>query len=185
MAYWRTHALFDSTFGGMVMRQYWSDLALWELFLNAYPDIKTVIELGAFHGGMSLFLKAETLARGQKFWTLDRLTPNALYTPLWKKMEIDFIEGDFWKETNGALLELLHDLALKPLMLFVDGGNKPQEFAGFVPELSGGDYVSVHDYSTEFLPENADPVAHLLEPVFVEECEGPPQPCLTRFWRVR
>jgi hypothetical protein len=185
MAYPRTCNLFGSHFCGVEMRQYWADLALWELFLNAHRDIKTVVELGAFHGGLTLFLKAQTLARGQEFYSLDRDLPEALGTDLSYAMHLPayFIQGDWWKEANEDLLGLLSDPKLKPLLLFVDGGNKAKEFAAFVPHLSEGDYAGVHDYGTEFKPEDAEVVGHLLLPVFWEECLSPPQPCLTRFWK--
>jgi len=187
MAYWRTHDVLGSHFCGVVMQQYWADLPLWEQLFNTYPEIHTVVELGAFQGGMTLFLAMQTRARGLEFYSFDRFWPVALHTPLARELRLQtrFYLGDFWKETNGALLDLLHDPAFKPLMLLVDGGNKPQEFKAFVPELSSGDYCAVHDYSTEFQPADADPVAHLLEPVLLDECLAPPQPCLTRFWRVK
>lgn len=189
MAHQRTHNLFGSTFCGVVMRQYWADLALWELFLNKYSDIKTIIELGAFKGGMTLFLDVQARARGQQFFSFDRDWPDALDTPLADVLRLSarFLHGDFWVEMNGALRMMLRDEQYKPLLLFVDGGNKAKEFQAFVPELSPGDYVAVHDYGTEFQkrngPDDVEPVAHLIEPVFWEECEAPPQPCLTRFWR--
>ena len=191
MSYPRTHNLFGSTFGGVCMRQYWADLALWELFLNAHPEIRTVVELGAFHGGFTLFMAAETMARGQGFYTLDRDWPAALDTPLADALGLRdvFVLGDFWQEAHERLLALLRDPGLKPLCLFVDGGNKAAEFAAFTPELAGGDYVAVHDWGTEFQkrngPDDVAPVAHLLAPEFWDECEAPPQPCLTRFWKVR
>lgn len=185
MAYPRTHALFNSTFCGVVARQYWADLALWELFLNEYSDIKTIIELGAFHGGMTLFLEVQARARDQFFVSLDRNWPVGLDTPLAKDLRLPgrFMLGDFWKDTYGALVEMLQKPKYKPVLLFVDGGCKREEFKSFVPFLSAGDYVGVHDYKTEFKPEDVEPVEHLLEKVFWEECLAPPQPCLTRFWR--
>lgn len=184
MAYPRTHNLFGSHFCGVEMRQYWSDLALWELFLNAH-NVNAIVELGAFHGGMTLFLKAQAVARHQRFYTLDRDYPVALSTALSRALELpaDFLEGNFWTETNAPLLDILHDETLKPLLLFVDGGNKAQEFEALVPELAVGDYAAVHDYGTEFRPGQEDVVEELIERVFWEECMGPPQPCLTRFWR--
>lgn len=181
----RTHELFNSTFGGIVMRQYWADLPLWENFLTKHDDIQATIELGAFHGGMTLFLAAQCAARGLAFYSLDRSYPEALDTTLAKLLNLKdaFLLGDFWTDTNERLLWLLHAEALKPLLLFVDGGCKRKEFAAFVPELSPGDYVAVHDYGTEFKPEDVEPVEPLLERVFWDECLAPPQPCLTRFWR--
>jgi hypothetical protein len=185
MAYPRTHNLFGSHFGGIEMRQYWSDLALWELFLNAHQDIAAVIELGAFKGGLTLFLGAQTLARGQEFYSFDKDRPEAMDTPLWGTLGIVFLLGDFWNDRHKALLDLLHDPALKPLLLFVDGGCKREEFKVFVPELSLGDYAAVHDYGTEFTPGDEDVIADRIELEMWDECIGPPQPCLTRFWKVK
>jgi hypothetical protein len=185
MAYPRTHNLFGSTFGGIIMRQYWADLALWENFLTAHSDIRTILELGAFHGGMTLFLAAQAAARNLTFYTADRAYPEALDTILARLLNLKdaFILGDFWEDANERLLFLMHNPQLKPFLLYVDGGCKWREFQAFVPELSAGDYVVVHDYGTEFQPEHAEPVEHLLERVFWDECLEPPQPCLTRFWR--
>ena len=191
MAYQRTHNLFGSSFCGVVARQYWADLALWELFLNAHQDIKTIIELGAFHGGMTLFLACQARARDLGFYSLDRDWPGAaMDTPLAVALDLKdvFTLGDFWEDRKaGAIAErpllLVQTPALKPLLLFVDGGCKRDEFKAFVPQLEPGDYVGVHDYKTEFRPEDVEPVLHLLEPVFWDECLAPPQPCLTRFWR--
>lgn len=185
MAYPRTHELFNSSFCGVVMRQYWADLPLWENFLNSHST-RAIVELGTFYGGMTLFLKAQALARAMRFWTFDRGEPIALTTGLAKAMDLqaDFVQGDFWKPpAHDVLLDVLTDPEYKPLLFFVDGGCKRKEFREFVPELSAGDYVAVHDYGTEFRPEDEEPVAHLLERVFWDECLAHPQPCLTRFWR--
>lgn len=185
MAYPRTHNLFGSHFCGLEIRQYWADLALWELFLNAHPDIQALVEMGTFKCGMSVFLKLQAAARGIPFWTFDRDRPAEMESAAAEFVELDsdFIHGDFWADTKGELLNIIEDALIKPILLFVDGGNKGKEFAYFVPFLCPGDYVAVHDYGTEFRPEMADPVADLLEPEFWDECLSPPQPCLTRFWR--
>ncbi len=185
----RVHNLFGSHFCGVDMRQYWADLQLWEEFLNKYGDIRTLVELGTFRGGMTLFLATQAWVRGLSFYTLDRDMPDdrVLKSPFAANLQLRdaFIHGDFWRETHEALLGLLRDSRLKPLMLFVDGGCKREEFNAFVPELASRDYCAVHDYGTEFKPADVEPVAHLLESVYLDECLSPPQPCLTRFWRVR
>lgn len=185
MAYPRTHNLFRSSFCGVVMRQYWADLPLIENFLNMHV-IRTIVELGSFHGGLTLFLRAQTMARNMGFYAFDRDRPIAMDTKLADALGLGdvFYLGDFWKDTHEVLLDTLHAPQLKPLFLYVDGGCKREEFKAFVPELSAGDYVAVHDYGTEFRAgEDEKPVEHLLERVFWDECLAPPQPCLTRFWR--
>jgi len=180
----RTHRLFDSTFCGVIIYQYWADLVLWELLLNEQPNIKTIVELGTGKGGHSLFLKAQCIARGLRFRTMDRSEPVALGGPLAHVLSLseDFVKADFW--TSLDLVHWLQDESWKPLLLYVDGGSKRREFAGFVPLLSPGDYVAVHDYSTEFLPCDALPVTAMIEPLLERETEGQPKPCLTRFWKV-
>ena len=184
MAYPRTHALFDSSFGGITMRQYWADLPLWENFLNAH-SVRGIVEIGAGRGGMTLFLAAQAAARGQSFYTMDRERPEALDTPLAKLLNLEdsFMLGDIWEHTNERLIFLLRVPEIKPVLLFIDGGCKRKEFAAFVPALSPGDFVAVHDYGTEFQPEHVEPVAEMVVRVFWEECEAWPRPCLTRFWR--
>lgn len=185
MGYSHIHNVFGSTFMGLVVRQYWADIALWELFLTEHPEIKSIIELGTFKAGMSLFLLGNALNRGQNFWTFDRDRPIELESPVAQRIGLDlaFVHGDFFEGTRDALVQLLTEERFKPLMLFVDGSNKPREFKEFVPLLSPGDYCAIHDYTTEYKPEDLEPLAGTLEPVFLEQCERI-RPCLTRFWRV-
>lgn len=184
MGYSHIHNLFDSTFCGLVVRQCWADIALWELFLHNHNDIKTIVELGTYKAGMSVFFQCQAIQREMEFWTFDLDKPDELFSNIAIQVDLPsrFIHGDFFSDSLAKLIKVIE--ASKPVMLFVDGGNKPKEFAAFVPRLSSGDYVSVHDYSTEFQPEDIAPVEHLLEPIFVDECERI-IPCLTRFWRIR
>jgi len=167
------------------MRQYWADLPVWENFLNDHLDIMALIELGTFRAAMSVFLKVQCLAREMRFWTFDWHRPGELDSPIARALALDvnFVLGDYMKDAKDVLLGLLARLDDKPLLLYVDGGNKPLEFVTFVPYLAAGDYVAVHDYATEFQPGAEQPVEHLLERVDWEQCEAPPTPCLTRFWR--
>jgi len=157
------------------MWQYWADLPLWELLFNEH-EIQTVIELGTAQGGFSLFLKMQCLVRGMDFHTIDRKA-----YPLPEILQADFVQGDFWQSDD--LSDWLQ-FGQRPLLLSVDGGCKRREFAAFVPWLEPGDYVAVHDYGTEFTARDAMPVRQMLEPILEAECKGPPQPCITRFWRV-
>lgn len=185
MAYQRTHNLFGSHFCGLEMRQYWADLALWELFLNDHMDIKTIVEMGTFKCGMSIFLKVQAAGRGMGFYTFDKDYPEEMKSDAARfvHLEHSFIQGNFWEDSKAKLMSLIEDPVYKPVLLFVDGGNKGKELAYFTPFLCNGDYVAVHDYGTEFRPEMIEPVEHLVEPEFLDECLAPPQPCLTRFWK--
>lgn len=185
MAYQRTHDVMGSTFCGLVMRQYWADLPVWENFLNAHPDIRAIWELGTYHCGMSVYLKLQCAARGIQFWTMDRIRPPEMdhRVAQFMQMEQSFLHGDIWEDGMHHMRALNATAEAHPLLLYADGGDKPREVATFTPLLQPGDYVAVHDYSTEFKLEDEEPVAHLVERVWWEECEAPPRPCLTRFWR--
>lgn len=185
MGYTHVHNLFGSTFMGVRVLQYWADIALWELFLTEHPHINAIIEIGTHKAGMALFFLGHAIQRGMPFWTFDKVRFPEMDSPLAKRLGLEdhFVQGNVFENSNERLLKLLHDDYLKPLMLYVDGGNKPKEFQTFVPHLSIDDYCSVHDYSTEFKPEAVDPVADMLEPVFLPQCQCM-RPCLTRFWRV-
>ena len=182
--YPRTNRLFDTTFCGIEMRQIWGDVPIWEIFLNRHP-VKSLVELGTGEGGFSLFLQAQAIARGAGFFTFDRNWPAALVNPLGRVLNLgaNFYWGDYFEEGKEMLLYVLRN-AERPLMLFVDGGSKKREFARFVPELLPGDFVAVHDYTTEFQPEDVDVVAHLITPVLEDETSAGPKPVLTRFWEV-
>ena len=181
----RMHNLFGSSFCGVRIWQHWADLALWEEFLNAHGDVQTVVELGAAHGGMTLFLEFQAQMRGMRVYSFDLEWPVVLDAPLTAMlgMKNRFYQGDYWEDTNAVLMDLLHGERYKPLLLLVDGGDKPREFKALVPELAAGDYVAVHDWGREFHAGDVKPVEGMVEQVFWEECETPELPCLTRFWR--
>ena len=183
MGHSHVHDLFGSTYLGLTIRQYWADLALWEKFLGQHSDIRLLIELGTFKAGMALFLRGQAIQRGISFWTFDKTEPDELDSAIARALRLRgcFIHGDFFDNRRELLLGLLGRTETK--MLFVDGSDKPREFVEFVPYLKRGDYVSVHDYGTEFQPKDVSPVEHLLEQIFVDECKR--LTSLTRFWRIR
>lgn len=188
MSYGHIRDLHNSTFFGLPVQQYWADLALWEHFLNAegHQDIKTIVEMGTCKCGMSIFLLGQCIQRDMLFWTIDRDEPEEMRSHIARTMGLGlrFIHGDFWfGEANMALIKLLNDDELHPLMLFVDGGDKAKELQAFVPRLRPGDYVAVHDYGTEFDPRAVEPVQDMLEELFFDECNSI-DPCITRFWRI-
>lgn len=185
MTYSRTHDASRSSFCGMGMAQYWADLPLWEMFLNEHPELCAIIEMGTAKGGMGAFLKIQCIARGMHFWTFDCIRPQGMDSLVaqFLGLDKDFVLGDFMQDSRDKLIELLLQLEIKPLLLYVDGGDKQLEFATFVPYLVTGDYAAVHDYWNEFREEAIDSVEQLVERTFWEECEAPPEPSLTRFWK--
>lgn len=178
-----THDIWHTTFCGVPAVQAWEDLMLWENFLNL-ADPHTLIEIGTFLGGLSLFLHFQAYSRDCTFVTVDWqefADFKSEDSPLWiSGVAAEFIHEDVWRP------EFQHDLqnmitADSPAVLFCDGGNKPLEMRTFVPFLKPGDFVAVHDWGNEIGPDDIAPVLGMLEPVMLEDCEN--LKSLTRFWK--
>jgi cephalosporin hydroxylase len=167
-----------NTFCGVPAAQTWNDLALWEVFFNL-AQVASVIELGTFQGGMALFFAMQGLARGFSVVTIDSnvdqcKAPDLLRSLNCERLKIDLISGDAVDEITALL-----DRLPKPTMLFCDNGNKPSEWNRFVRLLSPGDFAAVHDWGTEFGPENLDPHP---ESFLLAEAESIQS--MTRFFRI-
>ena len=105
-----------------------------------------VIEIGTFHGGLSLFLAFCSLVKNMKFFTFDiRMSGK---TEVYQK--IRQLGGTFEKlnilQPQG--IERIRSLVTAPgrVMLLCDGGNKPKEIRTFAPFLKQGDVIMGHDY---------------------------------------
>ncbi len=164
-----------NTFCGTPISQAWQDLCLWEEVLNRLC-IQSILELGTWHGGMATFLAIQCNVRRLTFRTVDRdeISPE-------RKATIEFLGGRFVQAdvfADSTSSQLLKDVP-RPVLVFCDNGNKPLEFASFVPHLTNGDYIAVHDWQTEF--HEADVVGPV-EFFMKEECEAIDS--MTRFFRV-
>ena len=155
----------ETTLFNIQTLQSWPDLALWEWFLNETPSLKTIIELGTYRGGLAVYLSVEALMRGMQFFTFDiesHINSDRVRAYLAPYFHLDNVFlGD--KVTNLLLRDELH-----PLMIYCDNGNKPGEFAKYVPLLRSGDYIGVHDYGNEVLPKDVAPFMPVLQ-VYQEE----------------
>lgn len=152
------HNMSGASFFGIGARQIWADVVLWEYFFNEADGLKAVIELGSGGHGLSVIFALHGVTRGFTVYTFDRRRYKSLDWPLPKllKVEETFQAVDlFTARGQKAVLSLLARPELHPLLLFCDNGDKPREFAGFVPHLQPGDWAGVHDWDTEFLPADA------------------------------
>lgn len=150
--------------------QYWSDLLLWEYILNDRPDVKALIELGTWEGGMSLYLLAQCIERGLPFLTIDHTPPAGLHTsPLAIQLQL---AEHFWQQDllEAGVDQVRQTIAGSPhpLILLCDNGNKPRELELYVPGLAPGDLIAVHDWGTETNPPDLAPVQTLVEPIYEE-----------------
>lgn len=168
----------ENSFCGFPAAQTWNDLALWEEIFNRYP-LGSLIELGAWKGGMALFFAMQCRARGIEFLTVDHDEAQVQCLPLIRSLGGRFVAADLFG--SEALKLLAHEIATmpKPLLLFCDNGNKKYEMRAFSPFLSDGDYIAVHDWGSESGPEDIQPY---WRPLMDIECEEGTS--LTRFFQV-
>jgi cephalosporin hydroxylase len=150
------------------MSQSWNDLALWEEFFNR-ANVKSVLELGTFRGGMTLFFTLQGIARGFSIASIDNQNRGVPVEQL-NQLGASLITMDLLSEsTVEPVRELIASLP-KPLVLFFcDNGDKPREWSLYVPLLGPGDFAAVHDWGTEFHEHNLIPS---FEPFMQSECES-------------
>lgn len=117
------------------------DIISWDDFLSLHHP-KSIIELGTGNGSFSKFLQS---APGITYFvTVDNINPS-LYIPEFKNIDIF--------SNPKEIIDLIKS-APKPLLLFCDNGNKKLEVEIFSPFLEKGDYLTVHDYKIEIMPED-------------------------------
>lgn len=151
------HDLYQ-TYMGTGTLQYWADFLLWEKLLNRFKDIRRIIELGTFVGGLSLFLKAQTIQRDIDFHTFDVKAPDLPYEGrLWHYLglEADFEKGDIFGELAGRVDWLVHQTDGIAVVL-CDNGDKRREYHRFAPVLRSGDIIAIHDWMDEIGPNGID-----------------------------
>ncbi len=139
------------------MGQLWEDLVLWELMLNAHPELRAIVEIGTWKGGMARYLHAQAEARGMDFVTYDVFVPAAAIP--------GFVQCDVFANPEVVLAYVAER---EPLVLLCDGGNKPRELATFATALHRGSVAVVHDWLTETMP---DDVPDGLTEVYGEFCD--------------
>lgn len=158
-----------TSLGGYPMAQHWADLVVWEAVLNAHPPCGAIFELGTWQGGFSLFLGMQATARGMSFWTFDAVPPDR-HVPSFERQDV-FLDID-------RLAQRM--VAMEPIVLFCDNGNKPREMRDYVPRLSHPDtLIAVHDWGTEMLPGD---VPDGVEEVYGDYCDE--MRSVTRFFRL-
>ena len=162
----------ENTFLGAPLAQSWSDLCLWEHFLNVYM-IRSLIELGTWRGGMAIYLSLQGATRGFNVTTIDS-RPTFQVRAFTERFGAVSLEHDVF---DLSFMQNLIDVSRRPRMLFCDNGNKPREVREIAPLLERGDFVAVHDWNTEVGSQDIPPA---FEPVLLNECEATQS--LTRFF---
>ena len=127
------------------------DLLIWDEFFKKYR-IKTMIELGTGHGGMTLYFGLKCRDAGAKFYTYDNVTSTDFMMPIEQKINLSasYTCIDIFSDEAKGIIGPLITNSPKPLCIFFDNGNKPREWSIYAPLTSPGDFCVVHDWDTEF-----------------------------------
>jgi len=122
------------------------------LLINANPQIRSIVELGSSKGAMSIYLGLWGARMGIPVHTFD-LEPKPLMVndgilgtaePIFKKLGIQGHWVDF--TTPEGHRQVVESVGTLPTLLYVDGGNKTNEFNTFVPLTAKDSVICVHDF---------------------------------------
>lgn len=172
-----TKAHYNSSFAGVEVSQMWNDLALWEEFFNR-ANVNSVLELGTFRGGMTMFFTLQGIARDFTVTSIDNRNHGAPVEQL-SNLGTTLLTMDILSNSTVSLMRELIDSLPKPLVIFCDNGDKPREWQLYVAFLSPGDFAAVHDWGTEFHESNLNPHP---TPFLQAECESIES--MTRFFAI-
>jgi cephalosporin hydroxylase len=145
------------SFGGVHAAQYWVEFILWEVLLNE-RRYDSIIELGTWEGGFSLYLNAQAEARGMSFRTYDVHQP-ARSIPGFVQIDI-FAKAEEIGE---------HMRRAEPVIVLCDGGNKPRELKTFARYVTPESTLVVHDWGTEFLEKDIPETVEMIHKDWCEE----------------
>ena len=156
-----------ASFLGFDMAQEWADINIWEKFFQDYP-IKTFVEIGTGHGGLTTYFALQCKQRGIEFHTFDNghwFEAIDSTVPRMLGIEGKFHFVDVFTDPGKSEIESIIAKSPKPLAIFFDNGNKAREWAMYAGLTNRGDYLIVHDWETEFFASDigAVPVEYILK----------------------
>lgn len=126
----------------------WYDLgAIAHILQTAH--IRTVLEIGVEHGGLTAWLLAYGRYTGIAYRGVD-ITLNALQTSV-RALDVGaLVERDAWTDEAVADAGRWLDAQPSPALIICDGGDKPKELKLYAPLLRTGDVLIGHDYHNEY-----------------------------------
>ena len=147
-----TSALWRQTGGvwpmGVSSSLTWLDLGAIAHIIQV-ANIRTVLEIGVEHGGLSAWIMAYGRYNGLAYQGVD-ITLGALQTQLGLVDRSAFVERDAWTAEAVADARRWLDSQMAPALIICDGGDKPREMTIYAPLLRDGDIMIGHDYHNEY-----------------------------------
>jgi len=170
------------TFLGNEMSQTPRALNMWEKVLTEIKDFKRIVDLGTWHGNLSLYFLLFCLGREAEFYTFDN---REIWNTTAKKVKELVRFTDYFKHCDiFQHIEEIGQTIQKEgkTILYCDNGKKAREYNTFVPYLKLSDIVAVHDWGREVFPRDIKEtnVKYKLKEIFITETE---EEGLTRFFQ--
>jgi len=159
------------TFMGRGIAQEPQDMLIWEKFFADNP-IKTLIEFGTGHGGLTLYFGLKCREVGAKLYTYDNVRSTDFMMPI--EIELGLASSfeciDIFSDVAMAKIGQIITTCEKPLLIFFDNGNKPREWKIYAPLTKPGDFCVVHDWETEFTASDLNGLP--VERILTKECDA-------------
>jgi len=149
--------------------------------LTDNEQLKGIIEIGTYYGGLSVYLASECIERGYKpLLTFDN---KVRYRPkLFDKLDVDFVVDDVF--SDASIDKVKEYVKNTPILLICDGGFKAKEFNTFVPLLPEGSVIGVHDWGIEVNQEGIQETIdrYQMKPLEADLWNEPPNYPMMAFW---
>lgn len=152
-----------------------------EFIKETCRDVKLIVELGGFHGGLTLQLSdnfPDAEVHTFDMCLFDGMR-GVLDSACSKKSNITFHKENVLLGKNAAVLNLLEREEKK--LLYCDDGRKIAEVRRYAPHLNGGDILGVHDWGVEISEDKVRKTLDNFTPMFHDELAG--LGLLTRMWK--
>lgn len=114
--------------------------------------IRTVLEIGTEHGGLTALLRAYGQYTGLMYRGID-ITLAPLHTEVRARDGVAIDQRDAWAPSTVEELGRWLAEMPAPALIFCDGGDKPKELAIYAPLLRIGDVLLGHDYHNEYVDD--------------------------------
>lgn len=148
-----------STFIGVPMWQWPVEIVVWEYFMREIKEkIARIVELGTFHGGLSLYLWLWARSLGIDYVGFDKIRPSILDTRFGKLSVGSYYFDECFNvvDIHASRIYRIDELisSVDNTLLVCDDGNKRLEVWNYGANLRPGSYLAVHDWMAEIKPED-------------------------------
>jgi len=135
-----------TTFLGRPMQHnYWLYFIIDDVIMHN-QQIKAIIEIGTGYGAITIVLALWALKMEIPIYSID-LNDTLNDGALLHKLRVQYKTMDEFNSNTRE--EIIKWASVGPVYLYCDGANKAWEFNTFVPLLTSGSVISVHDWGNE------------------------------------